>query len=713
MPRLLACLFLLLLGSSIPATAQFSLPGGGSSSRSALVPEASAIAPGKPFTVALQLTHPAEWHSYYKNSGGIEKSPVITWTLPEGFTAGPIQWPVPELKDLSAGDLVMKSLIYSGSPVFLVEITPPATLATGSTATLTAKAEWQICKTSCKDETATFTLNLPVADAPVVDAAHAALFTTARQKLPTANQDWKAAAKPQGDGILLTLTPVSEKAKGVQAFDFLFIPDQQFIEPLTATTGVSLQEGAWQIPLKRRTEQISMDEIPQEDAFSGILVSKDAAFPPVAIASVSLKESTAAAPAPAGATVPAPAQTLGVILGGMFLGGLILNLMPCVFPVIGLKISGFVQQAGHDRRKIVLHGLIFTLGVLISFWLLALALYLGGITSWGNQLQDPRVSFVAIVIMLLLGMNLYGVFEIGTSATGVGGNLAQKSGIAGTFFSGVLATLVATPCSGPFLGTAIGAAASLPAVPFFIAFTCMGLGLSMPYLVLSAFPALVEKLPRPGVWMESFKQGMSFLLFATAGYFLWVYGAQVFDHNEGQKGLWVMLGISAIACAAWIYGRWSQPYRAMKVRIAARVIALAFAATGTVLAWPWPVPVVQEADAARKLEWHPWSQEEVERLLAAGQPVYVDFTAKWCLTCQLNKSRAYTPEIVALMKQKNVVALKADKTNTSPAIDAKLKELGRTAIPVNVLYIPGQKEPIITPELLSPDVMKEVLGNIR
>ena len=709
MSRFLAAIFLL-LGSSFTAFAQLSLPGAASTTKSLMVPEVSTISPGKPFTVAMKLTHPAEWHSYYKNSGGIEKSPAITWTLPEGFTAGPIQWPVPELKDLSAGDLVIKSLIYSGSPVFLVEISPPATLATGTTATLTARAEWQICKTACKDETATFTLNLPVADAPVVDAAHAALFTNARQALPAANQDWKAAAKPQGDGILLTLTPVSEKAKGVEAFDFLFMPDQQFIEPVTANAGVSLQDGAWQVPLKRRTEQISMEEIPQEDAFSGILVSKNAAFPPVAIASVSLKES--AAPAPAGATVPAPDQTLLAIIGGMFLGGLILNLMPCVFPVIGLKISGFVQQAGHDRRKIVLHGLIFTLGVLISFWLLALALYLGGITSWGNQLQDPRVSFIAIVIMLLLGMNLFGIFEIGTSATGVGGNLAQKSGVAGTFFSGVLATLVATPCSGPFLGTAIGAAAGLPAVPFFIAFTFMGLGLALPYLILSAFPALIEKLPRPGAWMESFKQGMSFLLFATAGYFLWVYGAQVFEHNEGQKGLWVMLGISIIACAAWIYGRWSQPYRTAKVRIAARVIALAFATTGTLLAWPWPVPTVHAADAAQKLEWHPWSQEEVERLLASGQPVYVDFTAKWCLTCQVNKSRAYTPEIVKLMKDRNVVALRADKTNTSPAIDAKLKELGRTAIPVNVLYIPGKPEPLITPELLSPDVLKELFGKI-
>lgn len=713
MLRLLPALFLL-FGFSFPALAQFSLPGGGSSTKAEMISETSSIAAGKTFTVAMKLNHPAEWHSYYKNSGGIEIPPAIKWTLPEGFTAGPIQWPVPEIKETELG----RSQIYSGSPVFLIEITPPSSIAAGETVTLTADATWQICKTACKDEKKTFTLTLPVAEEPLADSAHEDLFAEARAKIPTANLDWTVVAGKKGEDIALRLTPKSDAARGLTTFSFEFISDQPFVRPGVDPAAVTRDGETWVVVLKRITEDFIGEAVPQEDSFSGILVSQTTDIPSVALERTPITELEPSATGDSPTVSSFETQAGGgvasfpLILGGMFLGGLILNLMPCVFPVIGIKIMGFVQQAGHDRKKIILHGLIFALGVLISFWVLALALYAGKITNWGNQLQDPRVSCVTLIVMLLLGMNLYGVFEIGTSATGVGGGLARKQGIAGTFFSGVLATLVATPCSGPFLGVAIGAAATLPMVPFFTAFTFMALGLSLPYLVLSAFPSLVERLPRPGPWMESFKQAMSFLLFATAGVFLWIYGAQVFDHNDGQKGLWVMLGLSAVACAAWIYGRWTQPFRKAGVRIVARVVALSFLLGGITAAWPWPMPTPVAGADNLKVEWHDWSQKEMESLLASGKPVYIDFTAKWCLTCQLNKGRAYTPDVVKLMNEKNVVAMKADKTNPNPEIEAKLKELGRTAIPVNVLYIPGQPDPIITPELLSPDVMKELLGRI-
>ena len=694
-----------LLIFSLPAGAQLSLPGAGSKSTARLVPENSAISAGKPFTLALELKHPSEWHSYYKNSGGIELSPEITWKLPEGFTAGPIQWPVPEIKTSAIGS----SLIYSGSPVFLVEITPPANLPVGTTVSLDAKAGWQICKTSCISETKDFTIGLPVAETPAIDSTSADLFDAARKKLPVTNKDWKASAKPEGDGILFQLTPVSEKAKGVQTFDFEFVPDQQFIEPVTSPDGITLKDGSWNIPLKRRLEQINTDEIPQEDAFSGILVSKTGAFPAVTIEKVSLKETTAPLPIK---DAPVQSDSKGIlwICFSLFIGGLILNLMPCVFPVIGIKIMGFVQQAGHDRKKIAIHGIIFAAGVLLSFWILAAALYFGGLTSWGNQLQDPRVIFVTLVVMFLFGMNLFGVFEIGTTVTSVGGSLIHKQGVAGTFFSGVLATLIATPCSGPFLGVSIATASKLPVIPFFIAFTSMALGLSLPYLILSIFPSLVEKLPRPGMWMESFKQGMSFLLFAAAGYFLWVYSAQVFDGSDGRKGLWVLFGLSLIAAGAWVYGRWTQPYRRKGPRLAARIVALVFLVAGVGLGWPWPVPTVTEANAKPKIEWHPWSQEEEDRLLAAGQPVYIDFTARWCATCQVNKSVAYTPEVVELMKAKKIVALRADKTKPSPEIDAKLQKLGRNSIPVNVLLVPGNPTPLITKEILTPGDLTELFN---
>lgn len=667
------------------------------SSAANLLSEEKSIAPGKSFTLALKLDHPGKWHSYYQNSGGVEQSPAIKWTLPQGFTAGPIQWPVPEVKDGYFG----KSFIHSGSPAFLVEITAPASLETGGSVTFTADASWQICEESCINEEKFFTLSLPVAAAAEKDPANAALFAKARASQPATLTNAKISARPEGREILLRVEP----GETIESDPTDFIPDQPFVK--SASSGGSIQRDgdAWLIRLPRATKDALDNDIPQGNSFSGMLIgARPALIPKTAIG----------IPAPAVITAPPPPlpfSTFLKIFGGMFLGGLILNLMPCVFPVIGLKIMGFVQQAGHDRKKIAVHGLVFAAGVLLSFWLLSLALFLGGISSWGNQLQDPRVTLGTILVMLLLGMNLFGVFEIGTSVSGIGGNLVQKQGIAGTFFSGVLATLIATPCSGPFLAVAIGVAVTLPAIPFFTAFTFMAIGLALPYLVLSIFPALVEKLPRPGPWMESFKQGMSFLLFATAAIFLWVYSAQVFDLNEGQKGLWVMLGLSAVATAAWIYGRWNQPVRSASVRMRAKILAALLCTGGILLAWPWPAgqPQADAGNAGISAEWGTWSQQEEDRLLAEGRPVFVDYTAKWCLTCQLNKSRAYTRPVIDLIEKKGVVLLKADKTNPSPAIDAKLRQMGRSAIPVNVLLVPG-REPQITPALLTADYLLEIFS---
>jgi thiol:disulfide interchange protein DsbD len=390
----------------------------------------------------------------------------------------------------------------------------------------------------------------------------------------------------------------------------------------------------------------------------------------------------------------------------MLLGGLILNLMPCVFPVIGLKIMGFAQQAGEDKKKVMLHGVAFAVGVLSSFWVLAGFLLslrnkalegAGDDVGWGYQLQNPYVVLTILLLMFILALNMFGVFEIGTSATGVGGKLQSKQGLQGSFFSGVLATVVATPCSAPFLGAAIGAAFILPNVQFMLAFTAMALGLALPYLVLSVFPHLVEKLPRPGPWMESFKQAMSFLLFATAGYLLWVYVA--------QTGLDFMLdsiiGLSLIATALWIYGRWNLPHRSKMAKTIAKILTVAGLVGGILMLIP--------PDKSKQLQWEKWSASKVEELNDAGTPVYVDFTATWCATCQVNKKNAYPPEIVQLFKEFGVVALKGDKTNPNPEIEKKLQELGRTAIPVNVLYVPGKDEPMITPEILTADYIRELI----
>ncbi len=385
-----------------------------------------------------------------------------------------------------------------------------------------------------------------------------------------------------------------------------------------------------------------------------------------------------------------------------FIGGLILNLMPCVFPVLGIKVTSVVQQAGEDRRKVVLHGLMYTVGILLSFWVLgglAIALNKG----WGSQLQSASFNFFLAAFFLIFALNMAGLFEIGTSAIGVGTGLQSKSGLGGSFFSGLLATVVATPCSAPFLGTALGATLALPPSHSMLIFTLIGLGLASPFLLLSIFPGLVSALPRPGAWMESFKQGMSFLLFGTVGFMLYVLTNQI----EGLPLLFVILSLVLIALGCWIYGRWALPHKSARTQNIARLLTLLAIAAGLWFGIP-------PASAARShsietanpndpdaLHWETWSPEKVAALRAAKQPVYIDFTASWCWTCQVNKRVYADTGLRALFKQHKVATLKADWSDESEIIRLALEALGKRAVPVNVLYIPGVEEPFILDELLT------------
>ncbi|MGJ8645070.1 MAG: protein-disulfide reductase DsbD family protein [Luteolibacter sp.] len=653
------------------------------SSVATLTSEVTSVAPGESFTVALQLKHPIGWHSYYKNSGGIEESPTITWNLPEGAKAGEIQWPTPTVKEVYGE----KSFIYSGSPTFLVEITPPASLSPGETFSFSAEATWQICETSCINEEKSFSLDLPISETTTIDPSVEKLFSTSRGQLPENNEGAFEASVSLPDDAS---DSINIEFKGISEAPTEFIPDKPYLRTISDGGKITETDDGYLVTLRRKKTDFLDNPIPQENSVSGILIAgKEYLIP-----ETSLLKGVDPTPAPksvsTGALIP--------ILAGMFFGGLILNLMPCVFPVIGLKIMGFVQQAGENRRSIALHGVSFTGGVLVSFAVLSGILFtLRESIGWGYQLQNPWVVVVLLLLMFVLGLNMFGLFELGTSATSVGGKLQNKSGHTGSFFSGILATVVATPCSAPFLGAAIGAAMGLPAFQFFTGFAFMAIGLALPYLILSLFPALVEMLPRPGAWMESFKQAMSFLLFATAGYLLWVYGGLI-----GQEYLLSpLMGLSLIAAAAWIYGRWNLPHKSGKTRLTALALTALFAIGGTVLALP-PQP--------NKL-WSEWSEEKTEELVAEGSPVFIDFTAQWCVTCQVNKKVAYSDEVLTLAKEKGIVFLKADKTKPNPAIEAKLQEFGRTAIPVNVLRIPGQ-EPIVTPEVLTPGILIDLFNKI-
>ena len=353
------------------------------------------------------------------------------------------------------------------------------------------------------------------------------------------------------------------------------------------------------------------------------------------------------------------------------------------------------------------HGLIFALGVLVSFWVLAVVLNLvragGNELGWGFQLQSPVFVFVLAVLLFVFALNLSGLFEVGTSATGLGSDLVFRGGYPGSFFNGILATVVATPCAAPFLATALGAALTIPFAQSLLVFTFIGLGLALPYLILSLFPRLLSLLPRPGRWMENFKQVMAFPLYASAGFLLWVLAGQVDEFSF----LAIILAFVVVALAGWIYGRWSTPENSARVRRLGRAGGLLTFLCALYIGFPLT------GGAEEDLRWEVWSPEKVSELRAQGRPIFVDFTARWCATCQTNKKLVFSSdEVRRAFRRKGIVALKADWTNQDPRITAALAHFNRSAVPFNIIYTPAREDPIILPELLTRGIVLDALGEL-
>jgi len=404
---------------------------------------------------------------------------------------------------------------------------------------------------------------------------------------------------------------------------------------------------------------------------------------------------------PAAPASAAAATLLGTLLSA-FIGGLILNLMPCVFPVLGIKIMGFVHQSGADRRKVTMHGLVFAAGVLVSFWVLAAVLLVlragGEHLGWGFQLQSPAFVFGLAAFLFIFGLNMSGVFEFGLAATGVGSSLQNRSGYTGSFFTGVLVTVVSTPCAAPFLAPALGAALTLPPVQSLVLFTTIAAGLALPYLLLSIFPGLVKMLPRPGAWMETFKQVMAFPLYATVAFLLWVLAGQL----ESDALFAALLGLVLVAMAIWAYGRWAQHGGSAR----ARRLGLGFAALLLLGGFGLGLPRANH----NAIAWREWSPELIADLRARGQVVYVDFTARWCATCKVNKLAVFSSADVARAFETNgVVAVRADWTNRNPAITEALASFGRSAVPFNLVYGPASGDPIVLPEVLTAQTVLEAI----
>lgn len=710
--RACALLFLTLLGAWVGQAAQAQV-------QATLTAADQSIQPGRPLTVALRLVHEAPWHTYWINPGtGLPTQ--LTWQLPPGWTASPIQWPLPKLIREPQGLIAGNG--YEGTVYLPVTLTPPADLAPGSSVTLAAEASWLMCAETCVPGKAAVVLTLPVLAAPpAADPLHASAIAATLAALPREIPGLTAHATRQADTITLRLaaTDAASRALPPATNPWFFSNDETiaYDQPQTARPAAPGAAGDWLSLDLAVTPELAT----APTRLRGVLRIEGETAPIGIRVDVPIETaSTAALSGPASATggfsvtraTPEAAVAVESLLGTLalaFVGGLILNLMPCVFPVLGIKILGFVNQAGADRRKVTLHGLAFAGGVLLSFWGLAGALAVlragGDQLGWGFQLQSPGFVFALAAVMLVFALSMSGVFEFGLRATGVGAGLQTQGGLTGSFFTGVLATVVATPCSAPFLAPALGAALALPVVESFAVFTAIAVGLALPYLLLSIFPQAVKLLPRPGAWMETFKQVMAFPLYATVGYLIWVLAGQL--KADDTALLAVLMGLTVIALATWLYGRYAT-FGATPARARLGVLGgLLLLGLGLGLGWP-------RAAAPTAIVWQPWSPEAVAAAVAEGKPVYVDFTARWCFTCQTNKKAVFgSAEVLKTFRELGVVTLRADWTDSDARITAELAKWNRSAVPFNLVYLPGKPAPVVLPELLTPGIVLEALQAAR
>lgn len=663
-----------------------------------LVVSAERVSSGGSFWIGLRYQMDPDWHIYWKNYGDTGMPTEVEWTLPEGFEVGEVRWPVPERYDYEG----IISYVYHDEVVLYAPVSVPADWEPeAGSVTMGAHTEFLMCSVPCLPGSGSFEVEVPVGPDTVESEAGTARLDSMRRFWPVSPVDVELAAYRTGEGARLVVTapdPIEELPV------LYFFSSDAWVQPDAEQRVVRIDRFSYAIDLRQSAyAQAGTARL------LGVLghpegMPKHLENPPLRV-DLPFSEDPPPELADGDEGTPSEASTAEqprnflVMLGLAFLGGLILNLMPCVFPVLGIKVMGFVKQAGEERSRVVLHGLVFTAGVLVSFWILSgllIALRAGGEElGWGFQLQSPAFVFFIALFLLVFALNLSGLFAFGMSAVGVGSQLTAKPGFAGSFFSGVLATIVATPCAAPILAPALGFALTLPAGTSLLTFSFIALGLASPYLLLSLFPGLASSMPRPGAWMESLKQFMAFPLYATVAYLVWILADQV----SPDRFLQMLLALVTGAMAVWIYGRWGQGPRRKPVRQRGIGVALVLVVTVPLLAF------YERADAP---DWEPWSPERVEELREADRPIYVDFTARWCLTCQVNKRNVFrSDEVIDYFARHRVAMLQADWTNNDPRITQELARFDRSTVPFNLVYRPDREEPVVLPELLTPGIVLE------
>lgn len=660
-----------------------------------LLADTNAVVPGKPFTVGLLLRMAPHWHTYWKFSGDAGIPTELKWKLPPGWKAGEIQWPIP-LKTIDPGDI--QTYGYQDEVLLMQEITPPARID-DSPVKLSADATWLVCEKICIPGNASLQLELPKSTTSA--SANTEIFTRFRRLLP---QNWPeskvATANWTRTGSDLRLSVKSATLANYPRADFYPLPEGETVVGHPKVESRSANEVVFRVPIESASKDLS--------SIQGLIVFGQSLDGPDRAAWQTPASTIASAST-------APSRGIFTFLFFGFLGGIILNLMPCVLPVISLKIFGFIQQAGQSRQKILRSGIAFAGGIFA--WFIGLALLLialkaaGREITWGGfQFTNPYFVLALSVIVLVFALNLFGVFEISLPQGVTRGLLSSTSGQqeAGSFFQGLFATILATPCTAPFLGTALGFAfAQSPAI-ILLMFVAIAAGMSAPYLLLCAQPAWLRFLPKPGPWMLHVKQFMGFLLLATLLFLLYVVGAQ-----RGLEGaIWASCFLLVISIACWMKGAFVLPTASVAKRSVVLVLMLVLVVASGVyfIGGKFHSANIASADSRLRGDWQAFTPERLQAELEQGHSVFVDFTAAWCLTCKFNEANVLEASAVREAFQRHaIVKLKADWTNGDPVITKLLQQFGRPGVPLYVLYPGKSEEPIVFPELLTKSMLLEKL----
>ncbi len=657
----------------------------------------ATLSPGDPLQMGWYFKLQPDWHIYWQNPGDSGEPPKLEWKLPPGFQVGALQFPIPQKIELPP----LANYGYEQEALLIADVKVPKDLRVGQKIQFKATATWLVCKVECIPEQADLEISFIVGKKTQPDPMWQSKFLQTQQQQPK---------------VLPQLT--SHFTLTDQVFQ-LYFKDEKLQELIKKNPkvnffpwkpGVIENASSVKIDAQKSELQLSRDPTNLEpiDQVAGLLVFHQKQNTKPQVYWLTAKSDSVGAKGVSSSVV---SSFVAWPLLFAFLGGILLNLMPCVFPVLSIKVLNFLKKSQHDQKTIQIHAWVYTGGVLISFWLLVGALLLlrqgGEQLGWGFHLQSPVFLVILIDLIFLFSLSLWGVFEIGSSWMGLGSNLSQSSGYMGSFWTGIFATLVATPCMAPLMGSAIGYALTRSTLEIFLIFTLIALGMALPYLLLCYFPYWRKFLPKPGNWMQSFQQAMGFLLAATILWLLWVLSFMI-----GSDGiLQVLSGILVLAGFIWLATRFKR----------SRFFKTLFALIGIGLSLWVGLPIASHINDTKsptsypshnQLNWEAFSEQKLAQYLDEGKPVFLDFTAAWCISCQVNERLVLQSAAVRkAFSDYEVALLKADWTLKDEKIAKVLANYGRQGVPLYVYYAKGKKNrPVILPEILTKNTVLELFS---